>query len=80
MPMDVGPGGNLEWVLAYGNHSRASKHVADVSENAVRDVKKGEMRRLLQLSKLHLNRQEKRGKGRPGEGAGERQRQGGCYI
>ena len=39
--MNVGPGGNLERALAYGNHSRARKHVADVSENAVRHVKKG---------------------------------------
>ena len=39
--MDVGPGGNLEQELAYGNHSSARKHVVDVWENAVGDVKKG---------------------------------------
>ena len=41
MPLDVGPGGNLERELAYGNHNSARKHVADVWENAVGDVKKG---------------------------------------
>ena len=41
VPVDVGPGGNLERELAYGNHSSARKHVADVWENAVGDVKNG---------------------------------------
>ena len=40
MPVDVGPGGNFERELAYGNHSSARKHVADVWENAVGEVKK----------------------------------------
>ena len=41
VPVDVGPGGNLERKLTYGNRSSARKHVAQVWENAVRDVKKG---------------------------------------
>ena len=39
--VDVGPGGNLARELTYGNHSSARKHVTDVWENAVGDVKKG---------------------------------------
>ena len=38
------------------------------------------VRRLLQLSELHLDGQDKRGEGGPGEEEGRRQRQGGRYI
>ena len=41
MPVDVGPGGNLERELAYGNHSSADKHASEVWEKAVGDVKAG---------------------------------------
>ena len=41
MPVDVRPAGALARELAYGNHSSPRKHVADVWENAVGDVKKG---------------------------------------
>ena len=41
MPVDVGPGGNVERELACGNHRSARKHAAEMWENAVGDVKKG---------------------------------------
>ena len=41
VPVDVGPGGNLERELAYGNHSSADKHASEVWEKAVGDVKTG---------------------------------------
>ena len=41
MPVDVGPGGNLERHLVYGNHSSADKHASEVWEKALRDVKTG---------------------------------------
>ena len=40
MPVDVGSGGYLERELAFGNHSSARKHVAEVWENAVGDFKR----------------------------------------
>ena len=62
--MDVGPCGNLERELAYENHSSAEKHANEVWEKAESDVKMGRaivvVRRLLQLSRLHLNGQERR--------------------
>ena len=39
--VDVGPGGNLERELAYGNHSIAEKHASKVWEKSVGDVKTG---------------------------------------
>ena len=41
VPVDVGPEGDLEQELAYGNHSSARKYVAEVWENIVGDAKKG---------------------------------------
>ncbi|CAN0584222.1 unnamed protein product, partial [Laminaria digitata] len=41
VPVDVGPGGNLERELAYGNHSSAGKHATEVWEKAVGDVRMG---------------------------------------
>ena len=41
VPVDVGPGGNFDRKVTYGNHSSARKHVTDVWENAVGGVKKG---------------------------------------
>ena len=41
VPVDVGPGGNLEREMAYGNHSSADKHASEVWEEAVGDVKTG---------------------------------------
>ena len=40
-PGDLGPGGNLERELAYGNHSSADKYASEVWEKVVGDVKTG---------------------------------------
>ena len=37
--MDVGPGGNLERELTYGNHNSADKHASEAWEKALGDVK-----------------------------------------
>ena len=39
--VDVGPGGNVERELEYGNHASARKHTAEVWDNVVRYIKKG---------------------------------------
>lgn len=41
VPVDVGPGGNLERELAYGNHSSADRHAIEVWEKPAGDVKTG---------------------------------------
>ena len=39
VPVDVGPGGDLEREMAYGNQSSADKHASEVWEKAVGVVK-----------------------------------------
>ena len=41
VPVDLGPGGNLERELACGNHNSTDKHASKVWEKAVGDAKTG---------------------------------------
>lgn len=41
VPVDVGPGGNVEHEQAYGNHSTAGKHATEVWEKTAADFRTG---------------------------------------
>ena len=52
VPVDAGPGGDLERELAYGSHSSADKHANEVCEKAVGEVKVGRALRAPRLARM----------------------------